>query len=272
MDKHRTAQKFRWQFPSSTWQATCQATQRRRGQNNCSNYLQWQKNMRIQCSWAILTLVSVRQQRNFCHFFFCFLVHTCHFSSPLYSLLLPPLLRSDRFSLGDGEESDSIDWGYFVDVWQETRGPKDPGFSFDPPVNTMAKVTSKTGAYRCYLPLCVFFFHSLSSCHDLELLLCFSLWRLFVSLFCFALSFFARVAGVSRRLDRILVKSLARYLTPVSTCLIGTEPFLVTVPVQHQQQQQEQQQQQHQEPQQQQQVVVYPSDHYGVLCELAVSV
>jgi len=50
-------------------------------------------------------------------------------------------------NFGDGEEEDNINWGDFVDIWKQLF-PLDPGFTFDPETNILAKLTSRSGKQR----------------------------------------------------------------------------------------------------------------------------
>ena len=60
--------------------------------------------------------------------------------------VLSPTLSGD-FNFGDGVEDDSIDWGDYKDAWK-TLYPSDPGFTFDPSTNVLAKLTSRSGIPR----------------------------------------------------------------------------------------------------------------------------
>jgi len=50
------------------------------------------------------------------------------------------------FNFGD-QENDNYDFHSYHDLWL-TMHPKDPGFTFDPSINTMAKITSKSQKNR----------------------------------------------------------------------------------------------------------------------------
>lgn len=51
-------------------------------------------------------------------------------------------------NFGDGGENDSVDWGGHKDAWKELR-PNDPGYTFDPELNALAKITSLSGSCLC---------------------------------------------------------------------------------------------------------------------------
>jgi hypothetical protein len=61
----------------------------------------------------------------------------------------PHCLIIGDFNFGDGKEQDSISTKMqdFIDVWLHLH-PKDPGYTFDPIVNAVAKINSKTGVPR----------------------------------------------------------------------------------------------------------------------------
>eukprot|EP01118_Nematostelium_gracile_P015911 TRINITY_DN6472_c0_g1_i1.p1 TRINITY_DN6472_c0_g1~~TRINITY_DN6472_c0_g1_i1.p1 ORF type:complete len:713 (-),score=167.58 TRINITY_DN6472_c0_g1_i1:18-2156(-) len=94
-------------------------------------------------------------------------------------------------NFGDGEEQESIQWGDYQDAWLSLC-PGQAGYTFDPEVNTLAKLNSST--------------------------------------------------GLKRRFDRVIVGS--PNIVPQSIQQIGTTSF------EHDGQ------------------VLFPSDHYGILCEL----
>lgn len=61
----------------------------------------------------------------------------------------PHCLIIGDFNFGDGKEQDAISTKMqdFVDVWLHLH-PKESGFTFDPAINTVAKINSKTGVPR----------------------------------------------------------------------------------------------------------------------------
>lgn len=99
------------------------------------------------------------------------------------------------FNFGDGPENEAVMWGSHVDVWKHLK-PDSPGFTFDPPVNSIAAITTKS--------------------------------------------------GISRRLDRIFVRS--KKFKPQQVTLLGTESFSI--------------------PSVDSQVKVFLSDHFGLSATL----
>ncbi len=51
------------------------------------------------------------------------------------------------FNFGDGPENAAISWGSWKDVWPQLNA-SNPGLTFDPSTNTVAKITTSTGNSR----------------------------------------------------------------------------------------------------------------------------